>query len=107
MGTAYPRRLELIHAIAAWPLPIGTWHELVGIGQIFLARRRVDNRWCKSNMDVSDDADYVQTLDALLEASVRCHFSPYTPRLGCVVVPRRAERPSVGTVRDGSTRTHS
>jgi hypothetical protein len=38
---------------------------------------RAVKRW-KSNMDVSDDAEYVANLATLSEASVRRHFNPYT-----------------------------
>ena len=43
---------------------------------LLFAWTRLVARWRRS-MDVSDDADYVATLTALSEASVRRHFNPY------------------------------
>ena len=44
---------------------------------LLFAWTRLVARWRRS-MDVSDDPDYVATLNALSEASVRRHFNPYT-----------------------------
>ncbi|BBX20287.1 hypothetical protein CRI77_04015 [Mycolicibacterium duvalii] len=41
------------------------------------ARTRIVRRWRK-NMDVLDDAEYVDTLQTLSEGSVRRNFNPYT-----------------------------
>jgi hypothetical protein len=42
-----------------------------------MARTRMVKRWCR-NMEVSDDAQYVDTLTTLSEGSVRRNFNPYT-----------------------------
>ena len=42
-----------------------------------MARTRIVRRWRK-NMDVGDDAEYVETLATLSEGSVRRNFNPYT-----------------------------
>lgn len=42
-----------------------------------MARTRMVRRW-RRNMEVSDDADYVDTLTTLSEGSVRRNFNPYT-----------------------------
>jgi hypothetical protein len=42
-----------------------------------MARTRMIQRW-RHNMDVCDDADYVDALATLSEASVRRSFNPYT-----------------------------
>ena len=44
---------------------------------VLLALTRMVRRW-KRNMDVNDDAQYVETLAMLSEASVRRSFNPYT-----------------------------
>jgi hypothetical protein len=46
-----------------------------------MARTRMVKRWCR-NMEVSDDAQYVDTLTTLSEGSVRRNFNPYRHRLG-------------------------
>ena len=53
-----------------------------------MARTRMVKRWCR-NMEVSDDAQYVDTLTTLSEGSVRRNFNPYcssarlSPGNGC------------------------
>lgn len=42
-----------------------------------MARTRMIRRW-RRNMDISDDAQYVETLTTLSEGSVRRNFNPYT-----------------------------
>lgn len=49
---------------------------LLVLGVILLAVMRSARRW-RRNMDVSDDAQYVQSLTTLSEGSVRRHFHPY------------------------------
>jgi hypothetical protein len=44
---------------------------------LLAAWMRTLKRW-RRNMDVSDDPEYVATLESLSEASVRRHFNPYT-----------------------------
>ena len=46
-------------------------------GRLRMARTRMVNRW-RRNMDVSDDAEYVDMLTTLSEGSVRRNFNPYT-----------------------------
>ncbi len=41
------------------------------------ARTKIVRRW-RRNMDVFDDAEYVNTLQTLSEGSVRRNFNPYT-----------------------------
>jgi P-aminobenzoate N-oxygenase AurF len=50
---------------------------LLVVGLVLLAVRRAVTRW-KRSMNVSDDAQYVETLTTLSEGSVRRHFNPYT-----------------------------
>jgi len=42
-----------------------------------MARTRIVNRW-RRNMEVRDDAEYVDMLTTLSEGSVRRNFNPYT-----------------------------
>ena len=44
-----------------------------------MARTRMVRRW-RRNMEVRDDADYVNMLATLSEGSVRRNFNPYTDR---------------------------
>ena len=50
---------------------------LLVVGLVLLTVRRAVKRW-KQSMNVSDDAQYVETLATLSEGSVRRHFNPYT-----------------------------